>query len=277
MEDATTKEVEKMKPGYDSEKAKVNLPQLDILALIQMIVDVAAGGKSPTQAAKDFSKPYQLAAVVYAKEKASDYIAKGLSNVGLEKLNRDNLADSMVNEAEKAAILIKQYMAHGISERELVEKLGNGEIREITEKVLSSLGIHEKLGLNSMSEVMKLAPLALAFSASVAAYQELRKALDDLALAKQERLQIEAACQKSIEMIRQYREEMECVVNQYMTTHHEAFESGFAAMDRALMENDIDGYIKGNAEIQSILGYHMQFRNQSEFDLLMDSDESFKL
>ena len=43
------------------------------------------------------------------------------------------------------------------------------------------------------------------------------------------------------------------------------------------MDGDIDGYIKGNTEIQSILGYDVQFTSQDEFDALMDSDDAFKL
>ena len=82
---------------------------------------------------------------------------------------------------------------------------------------------------------------------------------------------------ESVAMIRQYREEMERMVSMYLTEHLETFESGFAAMDQAIMDGDVDGYIKGNAEIQKILGYDTQFTNQQEFDDLMDSDIAFKL
>ena len=48
-------------------------------------------------------------------------------------------------------------------------------------------------------------------------------------------------------------------------------------MNQALLENDLNGYIRGNAEIQKLLGYDVQFTNQEEFDDLMDSDLSLKL
>lgn len=124
---------------------------------------------------------------------------------------------------------------------------------------------------------MKLAPAVVAFTASIAAYKELRKAMDDLAVAKERRMQIEAACQESISMIRYYRAEMERIVSSYLTERLETFESGFEAMDRAMLDGDVDGYIKGNTEIQSILGYDVQFSSQDEFDALMDSDDAFKL
>ena len=109
------------------------------------------------------------------------------------------------------------------------------------------------------------------------AYKIVREAQEDLQLAREERIKIEAACNESIELIRQYRAEMEYAVNHYLTERLETFESGFAAMDKAIFENDSDGYIRGNVAIQEILGYKSQFTNQEEFDDLMDSDIAFKL
>jgi len=48
-------------------------------------------------------------------------------------------------------------------------------------------------------------------------------------------------------------------------------------MDQALISNDIDGYLTGNAEIQESLGYLPRFRTQQEFDDLMASDDNFVL
>ena len=36
-------------------------------------------------------------------------------------------------------------------------------------------------------------------------------------------------------------------------------------------------FIRGNVMIQEILNYHVQFRNQNEFDALMDGDAAFVL
>ncbi len=48
-------------------------------------------------------------------------------------------------------------------------------------------------------------------------------------------------------------------------------------MDKALIENDIDGFIFGNTMIQENLGHNVQFRSQEEFDDIMSSDVLFKL
>ena len=65
-----------------------SLPQLDIIELIQMIVDVASGNKSPLVAAQEFSKPFQLAAAVFVKDKAVEYIEHGMSAIGLPQQER---------------------------------------------------------------------------------------------------------------------------------------------------------------------------------------------
>ena len=142
---------------------------------------------------------------------------------------------------------------------------------------MAALKINEKLGVNSVEEIFKLSYPVMAYTASMAAYKELRKAQEEYAQAQDRRLQIEKVCAESVAMIRQYREEMERVVSKYLTEHLETFASGFAAMDQAIMDGDVDGYIKGNVEIQKILGYDTQFTNQQEFDDLMDSDIAFKL
>ncbi len=276
MEDNESNENAKKTPDIGP-KTEGNGPRVDVISLIRMIAEVASGNQTPKQAAQAFAKPVWLAATVYARDTAAESIERGFFAMELQSLNRDDFAKHLVDESVRVGKIIRQYMIREIDEQEMVKKLGGGEIREMTEKVLSALGIDSKLGLGSMSEVMKLSPLALAFTASAAAYKELRKALDDRALAERDRIRTEAACRESIALIRQYRQEMERVVDQYLTTHLETFESGFAAMDKALMENDIDGYIKGNAEIQAILGYRTQFANQSEFDQLMDSDDAFRL
>ena len=135
----------------------------------------------------------------------------------------------------------------------------------------------DKLGVKSLSEIGNVATCALTFAALTEAYKIVREAQEDLQFAREERIKIEAACDESIELIRQYRAEMEYAVNHYLSERLETFESGFAAMDKAILENDSDGYIRGNVAIQEILGYKSQFTNQEEFDNLMDSDIAFKL
>ena len=78
-------------------------------------------------------------------------------------------------------------------------------------------------------------------------------------------------------MILQYRAEMSRAVEQYMTEYLDTFSNAFTEMDNAILNNDSNGFIKGNAQIQRLLGHEVQFNSQDEFDTLMMSDDSFKL
>ncbi|MCF0115057.1 MAG: hypothetical protein HUJ56_06860 [Erysipelotrichaceae bacterium] len=122
--------------------------------------------------------------------------------------------------------------------------------------------------------------MALAMFAYVAlseAYKLLRQAQDDAALAHEYRLRVEEECNESIELIKNYRMEMNQMVSDYLTVRQETFIESFKAMDKAILDGDINGYIKANNSIQEILKYDIQFRNEDEFDALMNSDMDFKL
>ena len=78
-------------------------------------------------------------------------------------------------------------------------------------------------------------------------------------------------------MIRNYRKEMEEMVSGYLTENIRTFNNSFLEMDRAILENDSDGFIRGNVELQKLLGKEVQFTNQKEFDQFMESDVPLKL
>ena len=66
-------------------------------------------------------------------------------------------------------------------------------------------------------------------------------------------------------------------VSDYFVGNYEVFEGAFNKMDHAVATNNSNEFIEGNVMIQEKLDYDTQFRNQSEFDSLMDDSSSFKL
>ena len=122
-----------------------------------------------------------------------------------------------------------------------------------------------------------MAGSTLGFMAATAVYEEIAQSLKDYELAKEDRIRIEAACEESIMLIRQYREEMIAATEKYLRDHLEVFADGFRSMDKAILNADSNGLIVVNMRIQECLGWEIQFRNQAEFDSLMDSEDDFKL
>ncbi len=261
----------------DANIASGKLPDLDINKIIDLIVAVAQKKKSPKEAAKEIAVPYIAFAKVFAENNAKEYLEMGLDKAGLDSLSDTDFSAKLIECSKRIGILIYQYMTNKIDVAELITGIGGTELKDIFIQTIHALGIHEKLGVANMDEVFALSPVVLAYTASLAAYKELKKAEADLTVARERRKQIEASCAESISRIRMYRAKMDKVVSEYLTDHLETFESGFAAMDRAIIENDVDGYILGNVEIQEILNYDMQFTNYQEFNDLMESDSAFKL
>lgn len=252
-------------------------PIIDINKLIRLILAVSTGDKTPEEATKEFADPYLSFMKVFAHEAAHELIKEAVNKVGMEGLSNCEFSDQLIGVSGRIVNCVRAYIEKRISAQEMVKLIGGSGIKEVSMQVLSALGIHKRLGLEHPEEILKLAPNVMAYNASIAAYKELRKALDDLSVAKERRKQIEEACRESVSMIHDYRKEMDRIVSQYLSVRLRTFESGFAAMDKALLEGDIDGYMRGNVEIQKILGYEIQFVNQNEFDELMGSESAFKL
>ena len=261
-------------------------PELNINNLINIAFDLCCRRndlsdedwkKAKEKAKEDAIKEVKPFVEYHLKQHATAAVSAGISAIGIKELATQKFSSELVDSAQKIGIWVIQYMRKEMSPEAFVNNLTGPGNQKLVKDLMAALKFHEKLGVNSVEEIFKLSYPVMAYTASMAAYKELRKAQEEYAQAQDRRLQIEKACAESVAMIRQYREEMERVVSKYLTEHLETFESGFAAMDQAIMDGDVDGYIKGNVEIQKILGYDTQFTNQQEFDDLMDSDIAFKL
>ena len=261
-------------------------PELNINNLINIAFDLCCRRnnlsdedwkKAKEKAKEDAIKEVKPFVEYHLKQHATAAVSAGISAIGIKELATQKFSSELVDSAQQIGIWVIQYMKKQISDEDFIKNMTGPGNQKLVKDLLSALKIDEKMSVNSIEEIFKLSYPVMAYTASMAAYKELRKAQKEYEEAREERIRIEKACEESVAMIRRYREEMEDLVSKYLTEHLETFESGFAAMDQAIMDGDVDGYIKGNVEIQKILGYHTQFTNQQEFDDLMDSDIAFKL
>lgn len=114
-------------------------------------------------------------------------------------------------------------------------------------------------------------------AATIGVYKEISESVEEYKTAHEERLKIEEECRNSIEILRDYRDEMEEVVTEYMFDRLSVFGTSLDKMDEALLSDDTDAFIEGNNAIQNKLGGETLFSSQDEFDSLMLSDGDFKL
>ena len=113
--------------------------------------------------------------------------------------------------------------------------------------------------------------------AAFAVVKEISNENAEKELLHTKRLLTEAKTARALEILQEYREQLEKRVSEYLAEDITAFLEGFSYMDQGMAENDSDLVIKGNVIIQRVLGREPQFTNQQEFDDLMDSDIALKL
>ena len=276
--------------GTDKAKTKTasksKQPEPDINKLINIAFDLCCKRnniseedwkKAKENAREEVMKEVMPFVEHHLKQHATAAVSAGISAVGIKELATQKFSSELVDSAQQIGVWVYQCMKKEISKEDFISNMTGPGNQKLVKDLMAALKIDEKIGVSSVEDIFKLSYPVMAYTASMAAYKELRKAQKEYEEAHEERILIEKACEESVAMIRKYREEMDRVVSKYLTEHLETFESGFAAMDQAIMDGDVDGYIKGNVEIQKILGYDIQFTYQQEFDDLMDSDIAFKL
>ena len=134
----------------------------------------------------------------------------------------------------------------------------------------------KKVANTAMLIATNATPIGIGMEA-VSIYEEIRKSLEELELAKEERIRIEQECAQRIMIIQQNREEMETVVSDYLYSRMTVFVQAFETMDRAITDNDVDAYIAGNNMIQTNLSGKSLFSDMNEFDDMMLSDDAIRL
>lgn len=260
-------------------KAKKKLPKKSIVEILEKAYK-NRGEKELKQIALEVALEYKAFGKEYLKQAAVlgiDEALKNSDNEFLKSLGKEKIGKALVDSSAKVFKTVRAYMKQDISEEQLVTGLYQKEFKELMTKIMKELNLDAETIQKNPGSLVNVTWAAISYNAFMGAYKELQKAYNDLELAREERIRIEAECGKAVDCIVEARKEMEERVSAYLSEHLEAFETGFAMMDQAILENDTEGFIKGNVEIQKMLGYDVQFTNQEEFDLLMESDESFKL
>ncbi len=190
----------------------------------------------------------------------------------IQGINFWGLGDLALASNSEAAMLVRksfekfQSIAQKTKE-DIVKSVPNGEEwLETAEMGASTAGMIAKMG----------SPAGFAFAA-IGVYKELSESIKEYNIAKEERIQIEKVCAERIAIIQENQELIDRTVSDYFVGNYEVFERAFNKMDHAVAANNSNEFIEGNVMLQEKLDYDTQFRNQSEFDSLMDDSSSFKL
>lgn len=261
------------------EKAKEKCPELELNEIIDQITKVVKKEKDLDDVVDYFSEKYKEPREVYHKALKNFLVQEGIKLVpddAIKELVDEEFADKIMDISKLLSKTFKEYSDEKISVSDLIDQLGE-PLKDIGFDILGAHG-YDKKALKDLNEaVLQSNWLMVSEIAFGEVYKILKQAEEDAQLAHEHRILIEQECIKSIALMKQYRDDLNNHVNKYLSERMETFEKGFKVMDKAIIENDVNGYISGNVEIQKILGYNVQFTNEDEFEDLMKSDIAFKL
>ena len=197
----------------------------------------------------------------------------------IRSLSKTSLPAQMVSTTVNVGKVMARFIKGEITGTECIVQLGEDGFGELGAAMYATAftTVIKGVGSRALTVVAGAAGSTIGYMAAVAVYQELKTSLVEYQLAVKERKRIEAECEEAVAMIREYREQMIAAYEQSFTEYLEAFRNGVDAMDTTMIEEDVNGFLGANAQIQIALGRKPQFCTQEEFDDLMLSDESFKL
>lgn len=288
---STVKDVSKIANKAGVNQAKTGAGISGSVSMIRNLVACVKGDKTPEEAAVAVVEDTgRGAAVSYVSAFSGTVIKGAMQNAKsgyLRSLSKTNLATALVTATVDVGKTLHRYFNGDISGAECVEELGQQGVGEIGSAMFSTMGASLAVSaapagaaggtVFAYGAVGGLIGATLGYTAAIACYQELATALKEARLAREERIRIEKECAEAVALIRQYRQEMNDMVSEYMTDHIQTFNQGFLEMDKAIAEQDVNGFIWGNVRIQEMLGKEVLFRKQEEFDALMASDMALKI
>lgn len=262
--------------------AKEYLPNVNANRIINEVVLVLTNQKTVEQVKSELFGDVVIAGSIYAQEFTSSFAQNVMielvgdsTDEKLKNLTKREFTDKLVEYTKSLTVAINKYHKGEITDEELFDLLLNESIKEIVVDVAKAMDIDLEEFKRLFDALLATSTATLAYNATVQVYEELMAALNDENLAYERRMRIKAECQQSIEMIVAYRTVLEENITKYFNEHLDTLNDAFDAMDKALLENDVDGYIKSNNQIQDLLGSKIQYRNFEEFVDLMESDEAF--
>ena len=215
------------------------------VSLIKNVVRYWKDDINAEEAAKNVVKDISTGAAVGYGTGFVGSLTKGAlqnsSSSTLRVASKTNLPSRLVTVTCNVGKVMKSYIKGEIDGVECIERLGKDGFAEVSSvmgaTVAASLaGESVKLGV-----LAGLAGSTVGYMAAVTVYQELATSLKNAKLAKEERIRVEKECKEAIELIEQYRSEMNSQVSQYLFECINTFSVGFQEMDEAILSNDING------------------------------------
>lgn len=247
------------------------------VSIVRNIVSVCKGDIDPQEAVTNVAKDtVTTAAVGYATGFTGAALKGAMQNSKseyLRVLSKTNIAGTIVAVTVSASKTLARYFKGEIDSVECLEALGEQGTGMVASAMFSAIG----QAVIPIPIVGGLIGGMVGYALSSATYGVLTKSLKEAKLAKEERERIEKICEEHIKMIRQYRAEMEKIINEYLIESMDIFRESFSGIKNALVIGDVDWFIESTNTITGSFGKEAAFSNMEEFNNKMLQGTTFKL
>lgn len=246
-------------------------------SIAKNLVSVCSGEIEPCDAISNVAKDTATAAVVgYGTGFAGTAVKGWMQNAKsqyVRTLSKTNIAGTIVAFSTSSAKTLRKYFCGEIDGVECLETLGEQGTGMVASAVFTMIGQKAISG----SVIGSLIGGMIGYTISSAIYGILVESLKDAKLAKEQRIQIEAACNEHIKLIYEYRTNIERIVNEYLTESMDVFRESFSGMKDALATDDADWFIESANTIVESFGGEKMFTDMDDFNEKMLTGIPFKL
>lgn len=274
---STAKEIHKLSNRAGIEGAKIGAAVGGGISTIQNTVAVIKGDKDVAEALIDVvGDTSKATAFSYATGYIGSALKGAMQNAPskyLQALSKTNLPAVIVGTALDIGKTLTKFAAGEIDGTQCLEELGE----KGSGMLAASMGAAVGQTLIPIPIVGGLIGGMVGYTLSSMYYNSLLSALKNAKMAREERLRIEAECLESINAIKEYRLQIEIIVNNYLQENQSAFDSAFSEMEIACNTADINKFIKGANKITQQIGGVPLFETKQELDGLMDSNEIIQI
>lgn len=274
---STAKDIGKISHRAGIESAKYGIIIGGSVSIVRNAVAVASGDKDFEDAVLDVAKDTATSGVISYGTSFVGATLKGVMQNApsgtVQALSKTNLPGVVVTVAMSAATTLKRYYDGEIDGVQCLESLGEQGTGMISSALFATIG----QAVIPVPVIGGMIGGMLGYAIASASYGTLLSALKEADLAAQEREYIEQVCEEQIQLIREYRREVEELIAKYLTTNMDIFHDAFSGIKSALEIGDVDGIITSSNQITEALGKKALFNNMDELELLMASSATIKI
>ena len=274
---STAKDIVNVSHRAGIESAKYGILIGGGFSIVRNCVAYASGDKELEDAILDVAKDTATSgAISYGTSFVGSSLKSLMENSPSEvvrSLSKTNLPGVVVTVAVNAATTLKRYYDGEINGVQCFEELGEQGVGMISSAVFATIG----QAVIPIPVIGGMIGGMFGYAIASASYGTLLNALKEANLAAQERAYIEQACEEQIQLIQEYRREMEKLIAEYLTTNMEVFHDAFSGIKSALEIGDVDGIITSSNQITEALGKKPLFNNMDELELLMAGNTPIKI